>query len=115
MMQYQLSPYLNYVFEPFFDNSTRIWRNAPTHRVIYSLIRRKPRDMVKLCQSAAEEAYNRHLDKINATCFINILENYSQERLKDLINEYKSQPYGLTTGSAGGLDEPLRGIFRYRL
>ena len=27
----------------------------------------------------------------------------------------KSQPYGLTTGSAGGLDEPLRGIFRYRL
>ncbi len=91
MMQYQLSPYLNYVFEPFFDNSTRIWRNAPTHRVIYSLIRRKPRDMVKLCQSAAEEAYNRHLDKINATCFINILENYSQERLKDLINEYSNQ------------------------
>ncbi len=27
----------------------------------------------------------------------------------------QSQPYGLTTGSAGGLDEPLRGIFRYRL
>ena len=27
----------------------------------------------------------------------------------------ESQPYGLTTGSAGGLDEPLRGIFRYRL
>ena len=30
-------------------------------------------------------------------------------------NQIKSQPYGLTTGSAGGLDEPLRGIFRYRL
>lgn len=29
--------------------------------------------------------------------------------------ENKSQPCGLTTGSAGGLDEPLRGIFRYRL
>ena len=29
--------------------------------------------------------------------------------------QQKSQPYGLTTGSAGGLDEPLRGIFRYRL
>ncbi len=27
----------------------------------------------------------------------------------------ESQPYGLTTGSAGGLDEPLRGIFRFRL
>ena len=34
--------------------------------------------------------------------------------LKDK-HESKSQPYGLTTGSAGGLDEPLRGIFRYRL
>lgn len=91
MMQYQLTPYLNYVFEPNFDNSTRVWRNAPTHRVIYSLIRRKPRDMVKLCQSVAEEAYNRHLNKINAICFVNILENYSQERLKDLINEYSNQ------------------------
>lgn len=90
-MQYQLSRYLNYVFEPYFDDSTRIWRNAPTHRVIYSLIRRKPRDMVKLCQSAAEEAYSRHLDKINAICFVNILETYSQERLKDLINEYSNQ------------------------
>lgn len=91
MMQYQLTPYLNYIFEPNFDNSTRVWRNAPTYRVIYSLIRRKPRDMVKLCQSAAEEAYNRHLNKINAICFVNILESYSQERLKDLINEYSNQ------------------------
>lgn len=32
-----------------------------------------------------------------------------------LVEGIKSQPYGLTTGSAGGLDEPLRGIFRYRL
>lgn len=91
MMQYQLAKYLNYVFEPAFDNSTKVWCNAPTHRVIYSLIRRKPRDMVKLCQSTAEEAYNRHLDKINAICFVKILENYSQERLKDLINEYSNQ------------------------
>ena len=29
--------------------------------------------------------------------------------------QYESQPYGLTTGSAGGLAKPLRGIFRYRL
>lgn len=33
-----------------------------------------------------------------------------------LLNHMEeSQPYGLTTGSAGGLDEPLRGIFRCRL
>ena len=38
---------------------------------------------------------------------------YCRDELK--IKPEKSQPYGLTTGSAGGLDEPLRGIFRYRL
>lgn len=90
-MQQELSKYLNYVFEPKFDDNTRAWRNAPTHRVIYSLIRRKPRDMVKLCQSTAEEAYNRKFDKISAMCFTSVLENYSQERLKDLINEYSNQ------------------------
>ena len=90
-MQYHLSQYLDYVFEPKFGQNTRSWRNAPTHRVIYSLIRRKPRDMVKLCYSVAEQAYQHKLDKINDTCFFNVLESYSQERLKDLINEYKNQ------------------------
>lgn len=90
-MQYNLIQYLNYIFESNFDSSTRVWSNAPTHRVIYSLIRRKPRDMVKLCQSVAEDAYNHKLDRINSSCFLNILENYSQERLKDLVNEYNCQ------------------------
>ena len=39
------------------------------------------------------------------------------ETLNYFLQEYynKSQPYGLTTGSAGGLAKPLRGIFWYRL
>lgn len=89
--QHNLNQYFDMVFEPSFGNNTRIWKNAPTHRVIYSLIRRKPRDMVKLCHSVAEEAYKLRLPKINATCFLNILERYSQERLRDLINEYSRQ------------------------
>ena len=54
--------------------------------------------------------------------FIRMLTEQSYEYLQihleaELIEnlKHKSQPYGLTTGSAGGLDEPLRGIFRYRL
>ena len=90
-MQYNVIKYLNLVFEPKFDESTRCWSSAPTHRVIFCLIRRKPRDMVKLCQSVAKEAYNQKLNKINASCFLKILESYSQERLKDLVNEYKNQ------------------------
>ena len=54
-LQYNIVKYLNFVFVPHFDQSTRVWSNAPTHRVIYSLIRRKPREMLKLCPSIAEE------------------------------------------------------------
>lgn len=47
--------------------------------------------MVKLCQSVAEEAYQRKLDKIKDNCFFNVLDICFQERLKDLVNEYKNQ------------------------
>lgn len=90
-LQYNIAKYLELVFVPKFDRSTKVWADAPTHRVIYSLIRRKPRDMVKLCYSVAEEAYNKKLDKIDASCFLAVLENYSGERFKDLVNEYKKQ------------------------
>lgn len=90
-LQYHIVQYLNCVFVSYFDKSTRVWANAPTHRVIYSLIRRKPRDMVKLCQSVAEEAYKRKLEIIDSACFLSVLEPYSQERLKDLVNEYSKQ------------------------
>ena len=83
--------YLNYVFEERFSHYTRCWNDAPIYRVIFSLIRRKPRDMVKLCLSVSEQAYSQKLNKINDTCFLNILESYSQERLKDLVNEYRNQ------------------------
>lgn len=90
-LQYNIVKYLNFVFVPCFDQSTRVWSNAPTHRVIYSLIRRKPRDMVKLCHSIAEEAYRKKIPLIDSSCFLAILETYSQERLKDLVNEYVNQ------------------------
>ncbi|CUM89326.1 P-loop ATPase, Sll1717 family [Coprococcus eutactus] len=64
-MQYNIAKYLNIVFVPRFDEQARAWTNAPTHKVIYSLIRRKPRDMVKLCQSVAEEAYKKRLNLID--------------------------------------------------
>ena len=90
-MQYTIARYLNKIFVPNFDESTRVWAKAPTHRVIYSLIRRKPRDMVKLCHSVAEEAYRRDMSIIDASCFLAVLEKYSRDRLKDLINEYVNQ------------------------
>lgn len=90
-LQYNIVKYLNFIFVPAFGDNTKVWANAPTHRVIYSLIRRKPRDMVKLCHSVAEEAYHKKLAIIDSSCFLGVLEMYSQERLKDLVNEYVNQ------------------------
>lgn len=90
-LQYNIVQYLNYIFVENFDDKTRVWAKAPTHRVIYSLIRRKPRDMVKLCQSVAEVAYKKKQTIIDSSCFLSVLELYSQERLKDLVNEYSNQ------------------------
>lgn len=89
--EYNYIPYLNYVFEERFGKNARCWKNAPIYKVIFSLIRRKPRDMVKLCISVSEQAYNQKLEKIDDSCFLKVLDNYSQERLKDLVNEYKNQ------------------------
>lgn len=86
-----LTEYLDNVFESRFGSDTRCWSDAPIYKVIFSLIRRKPRDMVKLCLSVSEQAYTHNLTKINDECFLYTLENYSQERFKDLINEYKNQ------------------------
>lgn len=94
-LQYNIQEYLNVVFEKRFSEYSRIWPNAPIHRVMFSLLRRKPRDMVKLCQNVAECAYEKSLDKIDGDCFISILDNYSQERMKDIINEYKNVIKGL--------------------
>ena len=51
-------------------------------------------------------------------CVIIVTHSNDLAKQADMVfrlKKGKSQPYGLTTGSAGGLDEPLRGIFRYRL
>lgn len=90
-MQYQLVKYLDKVFVHSFSESTKVWKNAPTHRVIYSLIRRKPRDMVKLCHGVAEIADKYQKDIIDEKCILDYLDSYSRERLQDLVNEYNNQ------------------------
>lgn len=91
VVQYKVQKYLNIVFESRFDGNSCIWTNAPISRVIYSLIRRKPRDMVKLCLNVSEYAYDKGLSKNNGDCFTAILDTYSQERLRDVVNEYKNE------------------------
>ncbi len=82
--------YLNSVMEPKFTGMGK-WENAPMYRILMSLIRKRPRDLVKLCTLAAKEAFARDSSIIQTKDFESIFEEYSQGRIQDTINEYRSE------------------------
>ena len=90
MNQKQLATYLRPIFEPRFTGSGH-WENAPIHRVLLSLIRKRPRDLIKLCTLAARKAHENGQSKINTSSLESIFPEYSQGRLQDTINEFRSE------------------------
>lgn len=85
---------LNYMLSKIMDTkftNTTVWKNKPTNKVIASLIRSRPRDMIKLCTLAAKEAYksNPSSTKIKDIHFEKIIDNYSLNRVQDIVNEFK--------------------------
>lgn len=67
------------------------WQKIPTYRMLMSLIRKRPRDLVKLCTLAARQARQDGEEIIGTKSFERIFEEYSQGRLQDTINEYRSE------------------------
>lgn len=88
--QSQLANYLNDFFEERFNGYGK-WHNAPIHKILMSLIRKRPRDMVKLCTLAARDAYEKGFSKIRTENWKNIFDRYSQDRLVDTEIEYRSE------------------------
>lgn len=79
-----LTDYISYTFE-----GRGNWEKIPTYRMLMSLIRKRPRDLVKLCTLAARHAYANGNEIISSKNFEKIFEEYSQGRLQDTINEYR--------------------------
>jgi hypothetical protein len=88
--QRKIASYLHLVIDEKFEGVGR-WRNQPIHKVLMSLTRKRPRDLIKLMSAAGKEAYRNGHQKIHSKDLSDILNNYSQERLQDLINEFKSE------------------------
>ncbi|QSJ16748.1 hypothetical protein JYQ62_34595 [Nostoc sp. UHCC 0702] len=82
--------YLSSIIEPKFTGRGQ-WANAPMYRVLMSLIRKRPRDLIKLCTLAARKAYARGASIIQTGDFESIFEEYSQGRIQDTINEFRSE------------------------
>lgn len=88
--QKHLSFHLEKIFEPRFQGRGK-WEDIAIHRMLMSLIRKRPRDLVKLCALAAQQAHIDSSGIIRTHHFQAIFEDYSQGRIQDTINEYKSE------------------------
>ncbi len=85
-----LAGHLNEVMEPTFNGKGK-WEKIPTYRMLMSLIRKRPRDLVKLCTLAAKHASVAERELIGTPDFNGVFEEYSQGRLQDTVNEYRSE------------------------
>jgi hypothetical protein len=90
MNQVQLSRFLSPAMEDTFHGRGN-WRNIPTYRMLMSLVRKRPRDIVKLCTLAARNARAKRHRIIGTSNFNDVFEEYSQGRLQDTVNEYRSE------------------------
>jgi len=88
--QNHLGFYLDKIMEAKFQGYGK-WENKPMYRILMSLIRKRPRDLVKLCTLAAREAFKSNSRLIKTEHFKNIFEEYSQGRIQDTINEYRTE------------------------
>lgn len=88
--QHHLSFHLEKIMEPRFQGTGK-WENKAMYKILMSLIRKRPRDLVKLCTLAAREAHKTKSNKILTAHFKNIFEEYSQGRIQDTINEYRTE------------------------
>jgi hypothetical protein len=90
MDQKDLAKYLYTVMDPIFAGQGR-WAHAAIHRILMSLVRKRPRDLVKLCTLAARHAQGSKRSKLGTDDFKSIFEEYSQGRVQDTVNEFKSE------------------------
>ncbi|MBL9151713.1 MAG: ATP-binding protein [Verrucomicrobiales bacterium] len=88
--QEALSSMVNEVFVSVFTGRGH-WNNTPIYRVLLSLIRKRPRDLIKLCTAAAREAANSKAQRIETKHLEAVFQSYSQGRIQDCVNEFKSE------------------------
>ncbi|MAW88579.1 MAG: hypothetical protein CMJ42_18825 [Phyllobacteriaceae bacterium] len=80
---------LSKVITEKFDVGRGHWSNRPIHNILLSLTRKRPRDLVKLLRSSALKAKKSNI--ISASNLEETFFSYSNERLQDVINEFRSE------------------------
>lgn len=81
---------LHMIVEPTFNGAGK-WERAPIHRVLLSLTRRRPRDLIKLLFGGGKEAFRNDHNLILTQDLRSTFAQYSNERMQDIINEFKTE------------------------
>jgi hypothetical protein len=90
LRQKEIAKYFSDVMDLNFSGRGK-WENAPISNVLTSTIRKRPRDLVKLCTLAAKSAHKRNAGKILTVDWQENFEKYSLDRLQDTANEFRSE------------------------
>lgn len=90
MPQRELSKFLSKVMVPEFRGQGK-WSNISIHQMLMTMVRKRPRDLVKLCTLSARKAGAADHDLITTEDFRSIFEEYSQGRIQDTINEHRNE------------------------
>ncbi len=101
MTQDEMAELLNIVMEDKFKGKGK-WNNAPLRKILLSLVRKRPRDLINLCILAARHANTNKHDKIITNDWESIISNYSQDRFNDTIVEHKFE--------IGNIESLLKGM-----
>jgi len=88
--QHELASNLDPIFEKTFHIEGKIGKIS-MHRALLSLIRNRPRDLVKLCAMSAKKARNENSAKINSSHILDAMPNFSRSLINDTLAEYKSE------------------------
>lgn len=101
MSQDNMAEHLNIVMEDKFKGRGK-WNNAPLRKILLSLARKRPRDLINLCVLGARSANTNKRDKIITNDWESSFSHYSQDRFNDTIVEHKFE--------IGNLESLLKGM-----
>ncbi len=81
---------LVYAMDPIYSGRG-LWEDVPVSIPLMSLCRKRPRDLVKLLHGAARSAGKAKRNLIASQDLTDAFAAYSDERLQDLVNEFRTE------------------------
>lgn len=90
MTQDEITLYTDKIISKYYDGIGK-WNNVYSIRVLQTIVRKRPRDLVKFLTLAARKAANNDRNVISTEDIYSVLDEYSSDRFQDIINEHSTE------------------------